>query len=397
MKEVAKAMGRRRKDIVVRSEGRFNYENGERGHEIAQAGPARLQCATGADRRPFTRLPTIHYIASMTRSHSHFGAPPLAALSLLVSLCAFASNVHARVDDSGHRTLDSAVLMNDLKTLASPAMAGRLTGTAGNRAAQAYITGRFQQIGVQPFGAHYAMPFAFTPKASSAKPHEAASAQGVNLIGQIRGNRFPERYIVVSAHYDHLGTRNDAIYAGADDNASGVAAMLAVAAWFKRHPPQNTIVFAAFDAEEQGKRGAYAFVRKPPFPVAGLALNLNFDMVSRNDRNELYVAGIHHYPHLRAVVAAGALSSSVNVKLGHDNRAQAKVPQDDWTTESDHAAFHEAGIPFLYFGVEDHPDYHQPGDTFEKIEGAFFANVTRVLIRMASVADQNLDQVRQPQ
>jgi len=281
---------------------------------------------------------------------------------------------------------DGAALMNDVKTLSSPAFAGRFTGTDGNRAAQAYIAQRFQQIGVKPFGARYAMPFPF--KAGTTQ------TQGVNLIGHLRGSRYPERYLVVSAHYDHLGERNGKIYAGADDNASGVAAMLAVAAWFKRHPPENTIVFAAFDAEEHNKQGARHFVRTPPFPITKVALNLNFDMVSRNDRNELYVAGTHHRPHLRALVAAGARGSSVNVKLGHDNRAAVRAPEDDWTTQSDHAAFHEVGIAFLYFGVEDYPDYHQPSDTFEKIDGAFFASVTRLLIRMATIADQNLHQVR---
>ncbi len=283
--------------------------------------------------------------------------------------------------------VDTAVLMADVRTLASPAFAGRRTGSEGSRLAQQYITKRFNELGVKPFGAAHAVPFAFTdPRQAAKTDHPGAQ----NLIGHIRGSTHPDRYMVVSAHYDHLGVHKGATYLGADDNASGVAAMLAVAAHFKKHPPRHSIVFAAFDSEELGLRGAKAFMAAPPVPLANIALNLNFDMVSRNDKNEIYAAGTRYTPTLKTLVTQAAADSGVTVKLGHDSKVAGAPPDHDWTESSDHAVFHKAGIPFLYFGVEDHPDYHKPGDTFEKIDAKFFGNVTRMLVNAAAILDQNL-------
>lgn len=271
-------------------------------------------------------------------------------------------------------TVDTARLIADVKTLASPEFEGRATGTAGNRKAGAFVQQRFAELGLLPFGTGFAQPF------------KIAAKDAVNYVGFIKGTATPERYIVVSAHYDHLGIKQGKLYAGADDNASGVAAMLAVAAYFKSHPPLHTIVFAAFDGEEVGLRGAKAFVAALPFPKAQLAMNLNFDMVSRNDRNELYAAGTRYTPSLTSAVTQAAARHTVTVKLGHETGAG----EENWTNASDHGPFHEAGVPFLYFGVEDHADYHQPGDTFEHINQAFFGKVAGLLVDVAATVDREV-------
>ena len=308
----------------------------------------------------------------------------LAAIGVISFLAATAA-----VAETSVPVADSSLLA-DVRTLASAEYAGRRTGTEGNRLAQAYIARRFEQIGIKPLGAAFAIPFSFTDaRASNAGPQPA-----VNLVGHIRGSVHPERYIVVSAHYDHLGVHRGATHLGADDNASGVAAMLAVAAHFKQQPPKNTIVFAAFDGEEIGLRGAKAFVEASPVPLKNIALNLNFDMVSRSARNEIYAAGTRYTPALKALVEKAAAGSSVKVLIGHDSKVAGAPPDHDWTNSSDHAAFHKAGIPFLYFGVEDHADYHQPGDTYEKIDPRFFSEVTRLLVSTAAVLDQNLDVIK---
>jgi len=277
-------------------------------------------------------------------------------------------------------TLDQARMIDDLKTLASPRFEGRRTGTEGNRLAGAFIQQRFAEIGLQPFGASFAQPFNIAASARN------AGSDAVNYVGFIRGTAQPERFIVVSAHYDHLGIKNGKLYAGADDNASGVAAMLAVAAHFKHHRPAHTIVFAAFDGEEIGLRGARAFLGALPFPKAQLALNINFDMVSHNDRNELYAVGTRYTPSLVPVVAQAAARHTVTVKLGHETGAG----EENWTGASDHGPFHEAGISFLYFGVEDHADYHQPGDVFEHVNQTFFGEVARLLVDVVGTADQQV-------
>ena len=315
----------------------------------------------------------------MTKS---FKAGLVAILSLSATLALASASVPA---------VDSTALLGDIRTLSSPEFAGRLTGTPGSRLAQQYITRRFQELGLKPFGASYAMPFGFT---DTRRKVTTTYTDALNLVGHIRGSAHPERIMVVSAHYDHLGVQKGLAYLGADDNASGVAAMLAVAAYFRQHPPRNTIVFAAFDSEELGLRGAKAFVDKPPFPIKNVALNLNFDMVSRNAKNEIYAAGTRYTPSLKALVAKAAAGSTVKVTMGHDSKLAGAPPDDDWTGSSDHAAFHNAGIPFLYFGVEDHADYHKPGDTFEKIDPKFYADVVRLLVSSAAILDQNLDAIR---
>ena len=309
----------------------------------------------------------------------------LAAVGAMALVAATAAMAETRAP------VTESALMADVRTLASAEFAGRRTGTAGNRLAQAYIARRFEQIGLKPFGASYAMRFRFFDmRARLTTIYPGA----VNLVGHIRGSAHPERYIVVSAHYDHLGVHRGATHFGADDNASGVAAMLAVAAHFRQHPPKNTIVFAAFDGEELGLRGAKSFVDAAPVPIKNVALNLNFDMVSRSAKNEIYAAGTRYTPALKALVEKAAVGSSVKVLTGHDSKVPGAPPDHDWTNSSDHAAFHNAGIPFVYFGVEDHADYHQPGDTFEKINPAFFSAVTRMLVTAADVFDQNLDVIK---
>src|SRR5690606_11353073 len=140
-----------------------------------------------------------------------------------------------------------------------------------------------------------------------------------------------------------------------------------------------------FDAEEGGLRGARAFVAAPPVPLDSIRLNVNLDMVGRNARGELYVAGLHHYPFLTPIVSAVQAEAEIRVLPGHDDPS---LGADDWTSQSDHGAFHEKGIPFLYFGVEDHPDYHRPTDTFDHIMPGFFVDAVEAVLTAVLVADE---------
>lgn len=260
--------------------------------------------------------------------------------------------------------LDSARLVADLFRLAHDSMGGRGAMTAENAKARAWLVGEFRRIGLEPVAGEFAHPFAMPRR------NRADSVRGANVLGMLRGTRTPERVLVVSAHYDHLGTRNGQVHNGADDNASGTATVLAIAAHFKAHPPASTIVFALWDAEEVGLVGARAFVAAPPVPLARIAANVNLDMVSRLDKGELYAAGASHYPQVRPLLEGLVPDAAVTLRLGHDSGGG----QDDWTSQSDHGAFHAAKIPFVYFGVEDHPDYHKPTDDPEKVPlGMFYA------------------------
>jgi Zn-dependent M28 family amino/carboxypeptidase len=291
--------------------------------------------------------------------------------------------------------VDSARLLDDVRTLSSADFGGRRTGTDGSRKAQAFLQGRFEALGLKHFGAAYAEPFAFAHTSvkglvTPGRTYKTEYPSAVNYIGYIAGSARPERFIVVSAHYDHLGEKAGKLYPGADDNASGVAAMLAIAAWFKAHPPRHSIVFAAFDGEELGLRGARAFLAALPFAREQLALNLNLDMVSHNDKNEIFAAGTSYTPSLKPLVAQAAARNTVDVRLGHDRSQLVAGSVEDWTGSSDHGPFHEAGVPFLYFGVEDHPDYHAASDTFAHINPTFFASVANLLVDVAATLDTNL-------
>ncbi len=273
--------------------------------------------------------------------------------------------------------LDSARLMADLSALAADSMEGRRFGTPGGARARAFLLRAFARIGLAPPSTGFAMPF--TVK-------EGGELHGANVVGSIRGTKHGDRYIVVSAHYDHLGVRGGVIYNGADDNASGTAAVLAMAAWFRTHPPEHSIVFALFDGEEEGLLGAKAFLENPPVPISAIAADVNLDMVSRNVKGELYAAGASVTPMMGPLLDGIAAVAPVKLMLGHDTG----VGEDNWIQQSDQGAFATRMIPFVYFGVEDHPDYHKPGDKVAHIEPGFYYRCAQTIAEFVRRLDQTL-------
>lgn len=266
--------------------------------------------------------------------------------------------------------LDSARLVGDVARLSHDSMAGRGAMTPQNLQARRWLANEFARIGLSPV-AGSGFESAFTmPRRNSAD-----SIRGANVLGMVRGTVNPERVIVVSAHFDHVGTRNGEIFNGADDNASGTAAVLAMAAHFKARPPRHTIIFALWDAEEMGLVGARAFVANPPIEKSRIVANVNLDMISRNDKGELYAAGGTPYPRMRPILESLIPLAAVTLRTGHDSGGGSY----DWTSQSDQGAFHAAQIPFVYFGVEDHPDYHKPTDDFERIQPGFYVRAARTI------------------
>jgi Zn-dependent M28 family amino/carboxypeptidase len=275
--------------------------------------------------------------------------------------------------------VDAPSVWKDFERLASPELQGRRTGSDGNAVARRLVIERFEQSGLKPLSNTYEHRFRFTRNGSD--------VEGVNVVGLCAARPAADpRVMVVTAHYDHIGMRNGEIYPGADDNASGVAGLLALASMCRRNPWTHDVVFAAFDAEELGLQGARAFVSSPPVPRDRLALNVNMDMISRSPSRQIYIAGTTHRPELREVLEPIAGRSSVSVRFGHDRRGE-NGNEDDWTMQSDHGAFHVAGIPFVYFGVEDHPDYHRPTDTIDKVDAAFFMSVVRTIYEATVALD----------
>jgi Zn-dependent M28 family amino/carboxypeptidase len=250
-------------------------------------------------------------------------------------------------------------------------MEGRAPGTSGSRRARAFIESQLAASGAEAVDGSYAHPFS------------REGGNGVNLLALIPGRVYEDRYIVVTAHYDHVGIRDGQIFNGADDNASGVAALLAVARAFSAEPLAHSLLLAAVDDEESGMVGSQAFVDTPPVPVEQILLNVNFDMVSRT-AGTLWASGATHTPALRPVLEALTGEAPVTVRLGHDSPGAPEG--DDWTGASDHAPFHRAGVPFVYFGVEDHADYHRPTDDFGGVDpGEFVAAVRTIFIALPAL------------
>jgi hypothetical protein len=297
----------------------------------------------------------------------------LAAFALPATACAQqASTVRAPTG-----SIDRDALIGDIRALSADSMEGRAVGTPGNERARRYLDRAFVRTGLETVGASFRHPFEI-------RRDSGTVVTGVNFVGRLPGTE-SGRVIVVTAHYDHVGVRDGEIFNGADDNASGTAALLAIARMMAGTTPRHTILFVATDAEEGGLRGARAFVADPPVDAASIELNINMDMVSRNEKGELWVAGTHHNPWLLPLIDGIAAESAVTLRAGHD------VPgtgSDDWTRASDHGPFHEAGIPFLYFGVEDHEDYHRATDEFDRIDPDFFVSAVETVAAVLQAVDR---------
>ena len=291
--------------------------------------------------------------------------------------------------------VDSERLMTTVQTLAEARFEGRRTGTPGGLAARAWILERMKAAGLQPVSGSYLFPFHFTHLSIKGivDPERAFKTEytdAANVVGQCVGVDTKAPVMFVTAHYDHIGIRGGMMYPGADDNASGVAVMLEIAEYCHRSPFQRTVVFAAFDAEELGLQGSQAFLMTPPIPKARIALDVNLDMVSRSDKRELFAAGTYQYPKFRPSLEDVAKRAPITLLFGHDKPVTVAGGVEDWTSQSDHGSFYKAGIPFIYFGVEDHADYHRPSDTADKISRGFFVDAAETILEAAIALDRVL-------
>jgi hypothetical protein len=288
----------------------------------------------------------------------------------------------------GASRIDGQRALADLRTLAADSFMGRRVGTPGGLKARAYVAAAMQAAGVRMFGGSVIHPVPF-------RRADSSMVDAANVIGYVRGTRTPDRYIVVSAHYDHIGVgrplRGDSINNGADDNASGTAAMLELARWFAAHPPQHSMIFVGFDAEEGGLRGARAFVENPPVPRDAIIIDVNLDMLSRSEKGELYAVGTLARPVLKPFIERAQARGRVKLLTGHEG--PTATGSDNWENASDHGPFNRAGIPYLYFGVEDHAGYHNPSDEFSFITPAFYVNAIETVLDVLLDLDRDLDAV----
>jgi Zn-dependent M28 family amino/carboxypeptidase len=272
--------------------------------------------------------------------------------------------------------INTQQVLSDLETISSDAYQGRKTGTKGGEMARDFIVKRLLSLGVHPPQGMDNYLQSFEIKRGDTK------IIGNNVLAFLKGKS--DSVMVISAHYDHIGIKNNEVFNGADDNASGVAALLSYVKYFQQHKPNYSMLFAFFDAEEMGLLGAKAFVANAPLALGKIKMNINMDMISHNDKGELYVAGTFSYPFLKNYIHTTI--KDIKIIAGHDNPKQG---HDDWTNQSDQGAFHAKKIPFLYFGVEDHKDYHQASDEFKNINQPFYLNAVSAIQEIILNIDQN--------
>lgn len=303
-------------------------------------------------------------------------------LSTLILCCCAASVLAQSPVETGLNSINRASAEAYIGFLADDELQGREAGFQGARIAARYIASQLQAMGVQPLGDDYFQPFEAyrkerqQPGRLEVHPDSIAKLkQGVhqklpmqNVIGMIRGKNTKE-YVVVGAHFDHLGTDpaldGDRIYNGADDNASGVSAVLQIAKAFvaSGEQPERNVVFAFWDGEEKGLLGSKYFVHSCPF-MEQIKGYLNFDMIGRNNKPQQPKQVVYFYT--EANPAFGRWLKEDIQKYGLQLEPDYR-PWDKPVGGSDNASFAKAGIPIIWYHTDGHPDYHQPSDHTDRL------------------------------
>ena len=259
--------------------------------------------------------------------------------------------------------IDSITVKRHLYTLASDEMEGRMTGTPGIEKAAQYIENEFKRIGLTTFDGldSYRQTFTFTPRRSS---NEITSA---NIIGVLEGKSKKDEYVIISAHYDHLGIRKpiagDSIYNGANDDASGVTGVLALAEYFKNVGNERTIVFAAFTAEEMGLIGSTHFGKG--IDASKFVAGINLEMIGKTPSfgpNTAWLTGFER----------SDFGKIVQKNLEGSGYQLFPDPYTNFNLffRSDNASLARLGVPshtFSTTAIDKDKDYHKPSDEAETL------------------------------
>tara|TARA_B110000046_G_scaffold15690_3_gene15084 strand:+ start:17726 stop:18961 length:1236 start_codon:yes stop_codon:yes gene_type:complete len=280
------------------------------------------------------------------------------------------------------------VLKSDVQYLASDSLEGRESGTEGERLAAEYISYRMKVIGLTAKGeAGFLQTFDFAPKANlhEEKLDSAKTIQVSNVLGMIDNGA--NKTVIIGAHYDHLGhgisgslhaAKDGEIHNGADDNASGVALMLALAEELKKSKTANksNYLFMAFTGEEMGLLGSNYYCKNPTIDLEDVKYMLNFDMVGRLDTSKgLAINGV-------------GTNSNWTDELEEANWDNLSfIYGESGVGPSDHTSFYLQDIPVLHFFTGQHEDYHKPSDDEDKINYIGTQMIKSLIVRLAEQLD----------
>ena len=320
------------------------------------------------------------------------------AFVFMIATCtmADAKDSHDKRDvvakENALKTISQDAARAHIYFLASEELEGRKAGERGSQVARQYIISLLKQWGIAPLGNDYRQPFeAYSQEWQKRKPFfvEPDSIERLktmphrvlhlaNVLGMIPGERSDE-YVVVGAHFDHVGKDNtladDQTYNGADDNASGVSAVLQIARAFSitGEKPMRNVIFAFWDGEELGLLGSKYFTQTCPY-IDEVKGYLNFDMIGRNNKpdNPSYVVYFYTASHpafedwLRSDIKKYGLNLDPNYRAW-----------DNPVGGSDNGSFAKKGVPIIWYHTDGHPDYHQPSDEANRINYPKVADITR--------------------
>lgn len=306
------------------------------------------------------------------------------ASGLLLPLL-FGATLHLQAQDAPKLSKQALQLQTDVKTLADDAMEGRKVGTKGEKKASEYLVKRFKEMGLTGAISDSKTPYfdSFEAQPSVHGTPTGPKITGRNVVAVLPGQG--EGTIYIGAHYDHWGWGGEgslyrgadsAIHNGADDNASGVAAVLELARRFHDSPLQNTVVFIAFSGEEMGLWGSNAFAKEHLGAFPAPRFMINMDMVGRlNAERQLAVYGTGTSP---------LWDGLLDEQNAFDFRLKREV---SGVGPSDHTSFYLADIPVLHFFTGQHEDYHRPSDDWDKINYAGLADVVDYIEGIVRSAD----------
>ena len=307
---------------------------------------------------------------------------------LLVGNITFAQSPIERALNTINRSSAEATI----NFLASDELQGREAGFHGSRVTSEYIVSLLQWMGVSPLADSYFQPFDAYRKERQKKGrlevhpdsiaklkqevHQKLSMR--NVLGMIPGKNTKE-YVIVGAHFDHLGIDpaldGDQIYNGADDNASGISAVLQIARAFlaSGQQPERNVIFAFWDGEEKGLLGSKYFVQTCPF-LSQIKGYLNFDMIGRNNKPQQPKQVVYFYTAAHPVFGDWLKEDirKYGLQLEPDYRA--------WENPiggSDNGSFAKVGIPIIWYHTDGHPDYHQPSDHADRLNWDKVVEITK--------------------
>ncbi len=284
-------------------------------------------------------------------------------------------------------TITAKELKENLYVYASDYFQGRETGTIGQKRAIDFLQNFYSTNEIMPAKGtdFYTQPMILNIK--------GFKVQTENVAAIIKGTEFPEEYIVISSHLDHIGIENGEINNGADDDGSGTVALLEIAQAFKMaqingNGPKRTLIFLHVTGEEKGLLGSKYYTENPLYPLNKTMVNLNVDMIGRTDPkridkdpNYIYLIGADRLSQDLHDISEAANNKYTKFKI--DYTFNDKKDPNRFYYRSDHYNFAKNNIPVIFYFSGTHEDYHKPGDTVDKIMYELLAKRTKLIFYTA--------------